>query len=58
MQILKDRGIQASITTAAVMAAGTIIIDGHATTLAALWAVWAGITGWAIYEARRKHARA
>ncbi|WNM69745.1 membrane protein [Gordonia phage Crater] len=57
MELLKDRGIQASITAAAVMATGTIIIDGHPAALATLWAAWAGITGWAIWEARRKHAR-
>ncbi|WIC40234.1 hypothetical protein SEA_HOLLIDAY_39 [Gordonia phage Holliday] len=56
MNTIKDQGIQASVVTAGILAVVTAV--AYSPPLLAVWAVWAGVTVWAIYEARRKHARA
>ncbi|AMS03194.1 membrane protein [Gordonia phage Herod] len=56
MNTMRDRGIQASIATAGVLAVVTAV--AYSPPLLVVWAVWVGVTGWAIYEARRKNARA
>lgn len=53
--MLHDKGIQATIGTAAILAILTSV--AYSPALLAVWAAWAGIGAWATYEARRRHAR-
>lgn len=54
--MINDKGIHASLAAGVVLAAGTIV--AYSPPMLAVWALWAGATGWAIYEARRKHGHA
>lgn len=56
MNTMRDRGVQASVVTAGVL--GVVTAVAYSPALLAVWGVWAGVTGWAVYEARRKNARA
>ncbi len=53
--MIHDKGIQASIGAAAILAVVSSL--AYSPPMLAAWAAWAGISGWAIYEARRKRAR-
>ncbi|MFT3661064.1 MAG: hypothetical protein QM809_06600 [Gordonia sp. (in: high G+C Gram-positive bacteria)] len=54
--MLNDRGVQASITSGWIIAILSTV--AYSPPMIAVWVGWAGITAWAVYEARRKHARA
>lgn len=51
-----DRGVQANAATAVVLGVCTAL--AYSPPLLAVWAAWAGVTAWAVSNARRRRGHA
>ncbi|PTR42014.1 hypothetical protein C8K38_111183 [Rhodococcus sp. OK611] len=50
---ITDRGVQASAATAVVL--GVLTVTNYSPPMLAAWAVWAGVSIWALSIARSQH---
>jgi len=53
---ITDRGVQASAAAAVILGVCTAV--AYSPPLLAVWAAWAGVTAWAVNNARRRRGRA